>query len=98
MPFTCRQADLGRRPPEFVSAQPRTEEAGILHRICWSVEGANLQSTVIFRGSLSQQVVLRLLRHLIAFVFRCGTTKYVENAAVVLDYGSSRGRVQQFIG
>ena len=26
----CRQADLGWRPPEFVSAQPRTDEVVIL--------------------------------------------------------------------
>ena len=31
IPFTWRQADLGWRPPEFVSAQPRTDEAVILH-------------------------------------------------------------------
>ena len=43
--------------------------------MCWSAEGTNLQSTVTFRESLRQQVVLRLLRLHKVFVFLDSTTK-----------------------
>ena len=42
-PFTWRQADLGRRPPELRSSASYGR-GGHLFGICWSAEGANLQS------------------------------------------------------
>ena len=44
-----------------------------------------------FRDSLSQQVVLRLLRQHIVFVFQYSTSYKVEYAAVLFYNGYSRG-------
>ena len=62
----------------------RENGVGVLNLlVCWK---GRLHGHGCFRGSLCQQVVLRLLRQHSVFVFHCSNNLHVEYAADVLCF------------